>query len=172
MSKKNTRNTNAKRGFLDILSSIGGSTLKVVGIVLIAGAILSATLLPISLAMVNNPSGDDVLTVVSFDVENNTVELVNSNGSTTVSLLGITLSQDADLEKYIGLEVYTKADYRCGEFNDAGIQQSYIILMSTDHVLQMDMLIDGVAELSDFPSNATRYSDYWESATFGEYPEG
>lgn len=172
--KKNTLTRNTpKKSFLGALGNIGVSVLKIVGIVLIAGAILSATLLPISLALVNKPSGDDILTVVSFDVDANTVKLTGSENSVTISLLGITLSQDADLEKYIGLEVYTRVDYRCGEYDDdAGIPQSYVIIVDTDHVLQMEMLVDGVADISpDFPQKAARYSEYWESATFGVYPE-
>ena len=183
MSKKNQKNTQntpnttapKKRTCWNAIGGFLFGTLKITGLVSIIGAFLFVVLFNISFAMVKSPSPKNTFTVASFNVERNTVNLENADGVTEVYLLGIVLdaeNPDINLDKYVGAEVYLESETLHGDYTEDGIRQAYIIVLNSDHVLQMDMLIDDVAYLGDMHKLATHYSAYQEAASFGIYPVG
>lgn len=169
---QNTNTTKAGSGILGTVGHIAFTLGKVLLIVLLVGTVLSATLLPISLAQVKKASKNEMMTISSINVETNTVELSNSKETVEVYLLGVLLNPEADFSKYIGAEVYTRDDAAYGR-TDSGLQQSYIMVENTGHVFQMDMIIDGAAYVDpDFRATAAWYDEYRECESFGVYPEG
>lgn len=183
MSKKNTpknpQNSVApkKTGFFSAVGGFALSTLKVTGIVAVICGLLFVILLNVSRALTsdNRPSADDIYTIKSVNVESNSVNLENADGVLEVYLLGIVLNEEApesDFAKYIGAEVTLETEIMHGRYTEGGMRQAYIIVLQTEHVLQLDMMVDGVAFSGPLDNRAELHDEFWECATFGVYPEG
>lgn len=166
-----------KLGFFGKIGVFGLGILKVVGIVMIVGTILSATLLPISLAIHNNGNDSEIYTITSFDVKKNQVILENSEGTMGFQLMGVrldkSLENDAEgFEKYIGTQVTIKNDNAFGKYTKADVRWGYLCVVGTSRVIQMDLLCDKLVTMDDnFPTSASMYDEFLEAARFGRYPD-
>lgn len=177
-TKKNPQNTEAPKnpGFFGKVGAFLLGTLKIAGIASVICGLLFVILLNVSRAFTNDrPSADDIYTIASFNIEQNTVNLKNADGVLEVYLLGIILNEETpetEFAKYIGTEVTLEDEIWHGDYTEDGIRQAYIIVLHTEHVLQMDMMIDGVAFYGDLDNRAELHNEFWECAIFGIYPEG
>lgn len=167
--KKNTTTSTAttKKSFHGL-----GRFLKVVGITMLVCWVIYIVAFSIGGAMISRPNADAAYTVTGFDVGANSVHLTKDGEELNVYLMGIILNPDAPadtLEQYVGAQVVLEEDIICGKECN-GMPQGYLVMVNTDHILQMDMLVNGDAALGDLPSRAKHHLDFWE-ASLGAYPE-
>ncbi len=177
MSKNKTRVTNTEKNsspLCSFLHAIGGFLLgtgKVLGIIGLVCCVITMIVIPIATAGQNHATASNTYTVVEFRVEDNVAVVENADGLCEVALIGIILDSEADFSKYIGTEVYLEIDYQTGSTREDGIPQRHLIVSDTEHVMQLDMMVDGVAEYTGLKVSSPWYTMYRDCDFFGVYPE-
>lgn len=168
--KKNDKNATAcqKRG---LLGRFFISTGKVLGIVGLVCCVISLISMPFAKAELDKEFTSDNYTIVEFCPASNMVIMENADGVCEIAPLGVVLKPDADFSKYIGMEVYLKRDAKMGDTREDGLLQRHIIVLHTEHVLQLDMMVDGVASGTGLQVGSSWYYMYRDCAAFGVYPE-
>jgi hypothetical protein len=170
---KNPKNTaeQKKTGFFATLGHVLFSAGKVVGIVMAIACVVSLIAIPFSSANENRSAKSDTYVITEFRTEDNVVVMENGEGVCEVSPLGIVLNPEADFTKYLGTEVYLKRDSKMGSKREDGMMQRHIIVLHTEHVLQLDMMIDGVADYTGLQVGSSWYYMYRDCDAYGVYPE-
>ena len=102
--------------------------------------------------------------------DNNSILLSDSDGNVTeYDLMGCVLAEDADISEYIGKSVYLESDYKVSETSETGLSRCYIRLKDSDHILQIELIVDGIAKFGNMERAATHYQKFWESNVLGRY---
>lgn len=129
--------------------------------------VMSTVLFPwISWAAVGRqeiPAADKMMTVSAFNVDNNTVILTDVNGNQVeVRLFGIHVSDCEMLNDYVGQQCFTR--------QDETVSDGTYIIFPNGHLLQLELMVIGAAELDpDF--NGSMRQEFWECSVLRVYPE-
>ena len=130
--------------------------LKTLLLIMLFGGLIS-TVITWALAWVNAPSEEDFYSITAVDIEANTVKITKDNESFECYLTGITLKEDIDVEKYLGVKV-------CPEYKNAlkgfeGVFRGFLV-MEDDTILQIKMRQNGDADRDEnYPVTASYHRE-------------
>lgn len=172
-SAQKQNKTKKKGKDMKVWHTIGGWCLgigKALGIVALVSCVVTIIVIPIAQARQNAAVRNNPYTIVGFDVERNVVEMENKDGYCEIHPVAISLLPDMDYSQYIGTQVYMEYDSTLPSLCEDGVKQAHIIAVS-GHVLQLDLMIDGVVEYTGIHCQSSRYTQYRDTDFFGVYPE-
>ena len=141
--------------------------MKKLFVAIVVTMVMSTVLFPwISWAAVGRqemPAADEMMTVLAFNVDSNTVTLVDVNGNQTeVYLFGIYVSDCEMLNDYVGQKCFTR--------QDETVSDGEYIIFPNGHLLQLELMVIGAADMDpDF--NGSMRQEFWECSVLRVYPE-